>query len=117
LESKGLPKELGKKIFTQAQNILNLDQGILLQFFDDPSYLHLDQFTFPCSGFNSPYLGQSTLNYLSHLDPSNSPQIRLLITKEILDPNLSWLMIKQHDLSPPGKKAQIINMIKKCIGN
>lgn len=114
LASHGFPKKLGEEIFEEVQFIINLKQGILLQFFDDPAYSHLDLFTFPCTGFNSPSIEKSSLNLLSNLDPEiNTEQLRLLITKETLDPKSAWLKINQYDLVPLEKKTEVRRLIEK----
>ena len=112
LASYGFPKGLGNEIFKQAEAIISLQQGILLQFFDDPDYSHLDQVSFICMGFNSLYEGKRSSEFITTFDPAKDiAQLRLLITKDTLDPKSSWLTIKQYDLVPLEKKAEIKKLI------
>ncbi len=114
LQIHGFPKELGKEIFEEAQKITNLQKGILLQFFDDSEYSHLDQLSFICMGFNSFSLEKRVSSYIAQFDPdTNIGQIRLLITKELLDPTTSWLIVKQYDLSEPKKKEEVKRVIRQ----
>lgn len=86
LVSYGFSKEIGKEIFEKAQEIVNLNQDILLQFFDDPDYSHLDRASFLCVGFNSFHMDTSVSEFIKNFDPIQSyTQLRPLITKEILN--------------------------------
>ncbi len=118
LVSYGFPKGLGNEIFKKAEAIISLQQGILLQFFDDPAYSHLDQVSYICNGFNSFYADKRPSEFITTFDPTKDiAQLRLLITKDILDPKSSWLTIKQYDLVPSEKKAEIKKVIAQKLEN
>lgn len=111
LLSRGYPAEKAEEIFKAIPFPLN--QGLLLQFFDDAAYSHLDDYTYLCSNFGRPLPNQKPSEFLTHFDPTAEtisggpyifhPQLRLLMTEQTLTP--SWLQIKQYDCVPLQQKG------------
>ncbi len=125
LDTLGYAPNTAAEIFEEANQIFSLDQGLLLQFFDDAAYSHLDNCAYLSSNFGLPIQDQKPSEFLSRFDPlaettcvesfTLHPQLRLLMTQETLSP--SWLKIKQYDLVAEEQKEKVRGLITKKLGD
>ncbi len=126
LEDHGFCKDAAEEIFSRAEAIFDLNQGLLLQFFDRSNYHYLDEYSFLCMGFSSPLWQAKSSELIQNFSPMRyveihgeiyiHPQLRLLITEDTLNPN-SWLKIKEYDLTPAEKKEEVQALIIEKLKN
>ncbi len=121
----GIDEAIADQIYLFAKDLLNMQQGILLQFFDNSKdsapLSQINQAAYVCATYGQPDLSitvsQAIPNFLSMkcIEFENlilHPQLRLIcIPATTLNP-FSWLTIKEYDQLQPRDKDQLREFIR-----
>lgn len=129
----GIDETIADTIYSYADSLLNIEQGVLLQFFDikdtEAARTHLDTASYVCATYGQPNFSilpsLAVPNFLSmkctEIDNSElghlilHPQLRLIcIPSSTLNP-FSWLKIKEYDMLNSHDKEQLREFIRMQI--